>query len=204
AMLVPPLADARHKPPAVYLLRGWVKLASLSSAPVAGLLAPQLEVPPFKGAVVVRAAASETWVFAETGSVRLEERGLRPASLVQLAEGQVYRRDAPGKGQASARPTPAELQRVPEGFRSALPLRAAALAGRPVSARAAPPPGYDELRDWLLAEPALRRTMPRRFGERARDPAFRAALVEHLRLHADWEAVLFPERFAGPAASASR
>ena len=204
AMLVPPLAGARHKPPAVYLLRGWVKLASLGGAPVAGLLAPQLELLPFKGAAVVLAAANETWVFAESGSVPLEERGIRPASVVQLGDGQAYRRDAPGKGNASARPAPAELQRVPEGFRSALPLRAPALAGRAVSARPAPPPGYDELRDWLLAEPGLRRTMPRRFAERARDPAFRAALLEHLRLHADWEAVLFPERFAGPAASASR
>ena len=38
---------------------------------------------------------------------------------------------------------------------------------------------------------------------RAREPAFRAALAEHLGNHPEWEPVLFPERFT-KAASAAR
>ena len=73
---------------------------------------------------------------------------------------------------------------------------AAARSPRPAAA-----PTYADLRDWLLAEPALRKAFTRRFAERKQDPAFRAALVENLARHPEWEPLLFPERFVKPASA---
>ena len=105
------------------------------------------------------------------------------------------------KGAVTPRPTPAQMQRVPRGFRDSLPLRSAALKDRTVAPKATPPPGYAEFREWLLVEAPLRKTFTRRFVERTRDPAFRAGLVEHLSQHPEWEPVLFPERFVKPASA---
>ena len=202
AMLNPAGFGARGaRGPAVYLLRGWLKLTAMGSGPAAGLLSPRLEVQAFKGALVVLGAADETWVFAESGNAPLVERDLKPATQIGLKSGEVYLRNVGGKGAVTPRPTPAQMQRVPRGFRDSLPLRTAALKDRSISPRPAAAPTYADLRDWLLAEPALRKAFTRRFAERKQDPAFRAALVENLARHPEWEPLLFPERFVKPASA---
>lgn len=187
--------------PSVYLLRGWLKLSAMGSGPASGLLAPRVDVQPFKGALAVMVAGDETWVFAEAGSAPLVERDLKPVSTVTLKNGEVYLRTGAAKGAVAPRPTPAQMQRVPRGFRDSLPLRSAALKDRTVAPKAAPQPGYAEFREWLQVEAPLRKPFTRRFAERARDPAFRAGLVEHLGQHPEWEPVLFPERFVKPASA---
>ena len=188
--------------PAVYLLRGWLKLSSLGAAATSGLLTPRIDLAPFKGALVVMATADETWVFAESGSGSVAERGARPPSNLALKPGEVYQRSGAAKGTVASRPTPGQMQRVPRGFRDSLPLRSKAFEGRSVGARPGPPPTHADLRAWLVAEQPLRRGFTRRFAERARDSAFRAGLVENLSAHPEWEPVLFPERFVKPAAAA--
>ena len=190
--------------PSVYLLRGWLKLSAMGSGPAAGLLTPRIDVQPFKGALVVMAVGDETWVFAEGGGAPLVERDLKPASNLALKNGEVYLRSGNAKGAVSPRPSPAQMQRVPRGFRDSLPLRTAALKDKAVQAKAAPPAAYADLRDWLLAEAPLRKTFTKRFAERAKDPAFRAGLNENLPRHPEWEPVLFPERFTKPASAAAR
>lgn len=187
--------------PAVYLLRGWLKLSSLGAAAAGGALTPRIELQAFKGALVVMASADETWVFAESGGGTVVERNARPPSNLPLKPGEVYGRSGAAKGTVAPRPSTVQMQRVPRGFRDSLPLRSKALEGRSVGARPAPPPAYADLREWLVAEQPLRRGLTRRFAERARDGAFRAALVEHLSAHPEWEPVLFPERFAKPASA---
>lgn len=187
--------------PSVYLLRGWLKLSAMGSGPASGLLAPRVDVQPFKGVLAVLVSGDETWVFAESGGAPLVERDLKPASNVALKNGEVYLRAGQAKGAVTPRPTPAQMQRVPRGFRDSLPLRTAALKDKSVSAKAAPAPAYADLRDWLVAEAPLRKTFTRRFAERARDPAFRAGLAEGLTRHPEWEPVLFPERFIKPASA---
>ena len=187
--------------PSVYLMRGWLKLSAMGSGPSAGLLAPRVDVQPFKGALVVMVAGDETWLFAEGGSAPLIERGLKPASNLTLKNGEVYVRMGAAKGAVAPRPTPAQMKRVPRGFRDSLPLRSAALKDKSVNPKAAPAPSYADLRDWLQAEAPLRRNVTRRYAERARDPAFRAGLAENLARHPEWEPVLFPERFTKPASA---
>ncbi len=203
AMLTPAGFAARGvAAPAVYLLRGWVKLASLGATAHAGLLSPRLAVAPFKGALVVLAAADETWAFAEAGNPALTERGLRPPSTPTLHNGEVYQRQGDAKGVIASRPTPAQLQRVPRGFRDRLPLRSTALKDRPVATKAAPALPYADLRDWLTAERPLRRNFTRRFGDRLAEPEFRAGLAANLARNPEWETLLYPERAARPASAA--
>ncbi|MEN9627677.1 MAG: hypothetical protein RJA10_904 [Pseudomonadota bacterium] len=190
--------------PAVYLLRGWLKLSAMGTGPAAGLLAPRLDVLPFKGALVVMALGDETWVFTEGGGAPMVERDLKPASNLTLKSGEVYLRSGNAKGAVSPRPSPAQMQRVPRGFRDSLPLRTAALKDKAVAAKPAPPASYADLRDWLLAEAPLRKSFTRRFAERAKDPAFRAGLNENLARHPEWEPVLFPERFTKSASAPAR
>lgn len=202
AMLDPGGFGARGaRGPAVYLLRGWLKLSALGSGPAAGLVSPRVEVQAFKGSLVVMVSADETWVFAESGGAPLVERELKPASNLSLKSGEVYTRSGSAKGTQTPRPTPAQMQRVPRGFRDALPLRSAALKDKAVTAKPAAPPAYAELSEWLLAEKPLRRTFTRRFVERSKDAAFRAGLVQNLARHPEWERVLFPERFVKPASA---
>jgi hypothetical protein len=188
--------------PAVYLLRGWLKLSSLGQAATPGALSARVDLAPFKGSLVMMAVGDETWVFAEGGSGTVGERHARPPVSLALRPGEVYARSGAAKGAVAPRPSPSQMQRVPRGFRDTLPLRSAALQGRSVAIRNAPPPAYAELREWLTAEMPLRRGFTRRFAERARDSAFRAGLVENLSAHPEWEPVLFPERFVKPAAAA--
>lgn len=205
AMVAPPALGGRARAGAVYLLRGWLKISSLGAGPSPGATAPALELLPHKGAVVLMVAGGETWAFAESGSAPLQEREAKAAASPALKAGEVYLRQGVAKGAVAPRPTPAQMQRVPRGFRESLPLRSAALKDRNPAPRAAPAPSYGELRDWLVTpEPALRRPFTRRFAERARDGEFRSGLVSDLARHPEWEPLLFPERFTPKAASAPR
>lgn len=189
------------KAPAVYLLRGWLKLSSLGAGGTSGALTPRIDLAPFKGALVVMATADETWVFAESGSGTVAERQAKPPVNLALKTGEVYMRTGAAKGAVAPRPSPSQMQRVPRGFRDSLPLRSKAFEGRGVTARPAAPPSHADLREWLAAELPLRRGFTRRFAERARDQTFRAGLVENLAAHPEWEPVLFPERFLKPASA---
>ncbi|MFO1325946.1 MAG: hypothetical protein U1F56_01205 [Rubrivivax sp.] len=188
--------------PALYLMRGWVKLSALGSATTPGLLTPRVDVPPFKGVLVLMAGAGEQWLFAESGAASLLERDAKAPAPLALRTGEVYAREGGAKGTVAPRPTPAQMQRVPRGFRDSLPLRLAAVKDRSVNPRSTAMPGYADLHDWLAGERALRRHFTKRFAAQAREPAFRAALAEHLGSHPEWEPVLFPERFTKPASGA--
>lgn len=204
AMINPGGMGSRDSPaPALYLMRGWLKLGSLGTAPAPGLLTPRLQVPAFKGSLVLMAGADETWVFAEAGNARVSERDQKAAPVLALKAGEVYLRSGSGsaRGSVSPRPSPAQMQRVPRGFRDSLPLRAGSLKDRKPVPRPAPAPTYAELREWLAAEAPLRRPFTRRFVALTRDPEFRSGLIDNLREHPEWERVLFPERFIKPASA---
>lgn len=209
AMVSPgPVGPGSPRPPAFYLLQGWAKHSAAAAPPAVGLQTPTLRVELGQGAVLAFEAATEGFLFVESGSATATARGAAGASPAALAAGAVYLRAA-GGWVAQGRATPAQLQRVPPGLRTTLPLRAARFAGKPVVAAPLPPPTYADLQAWLSAERALRGDFPRRFSALAADPAFRKGLGEHLAAHPEWAAVLNPERPrpphpARPAVAASR
>lgn len=201
AMVGPPAMPGRGKAPAVYLLKGWLKLSGVGAAGSPGATMPRVELLAHKGAVVAMVSADETWVFAEAGTAPLQERELKPTSAPTLKAGEVYLRQGAAKGTVAGRPSPTQMQRVPRGFRDSLPLRIATFKDRSVTPRPAAAPSYADLSDWLTAEAALRKPFTRRFAERARDAGFRSGLVANLTRHPEWEPVLFPERFTKPASA---
>ena len=177
---------------AFYLLQGWAKHSAPAVPPAPGLQTPSLRVEALQGAVLAFESAAESFVFVESGAATATARGLAGTSPVALAAGAVYRR-SDAAWLAQGRATPAQLQRVPPGLRTTLPLRWAHFASMTVAAAPLPAPAYADLQPWLTAERALRADFPRRFGALAADPAFRKGLAEHLAAHPEWSAVLNPE-----------
>ena len=77
-------------------------------------------------------------------------------------------------------------------FRETIPSQAARFQDAGVEATALPAPEYAALRDWLVAEPLVRRDFPRRFAVLARQKAFRSGLEANLAQHVEWTPVLYP------------
>ena len=113
-----------------------------------------------------------------------------------------------------ARRPPADLlQGMPRGFADSLPRRAARFQANPVEPGAATPVAYAEVSRWLNGEAPLRALAVPRFAPRIADRGFRASLVAELRVHPEWDRVLFPEKYrpkplvvvrrVAPAASAA-
>jgi hypothetical protein len=184
-------APRENKAPALYLLAGWVKQSSAAGAPAAGLVSPAIDLLPFDGVVVVQASATLHRVFVESGRARLVERrrgGERPS----FGLGAMYAAEAGAAGSVAPRPTADFIDRMPRMFRETIPSQAARFPDPGVEAAALPAPGHAALRDWLLAEPLIRRDFPRRFGVLARQKAFRAGLDADLAQHVEWTPVLYP------------
>lgn len=178
--------------PAYYLLQGWAKQVAAKGQVHRGGLAPQMDVLPGSGVLVLHASDAQTWVFAETGDARLLERA-GAAARVALKAGQAYLRQGAARGEVAARPHPEQLKAVPKGFRDSIGPQAARFKGKPEPKPVAlPAPSYAALQAWLTAEPALRREFPKRFAPLLKEPGFRAAVEAKLKLHPEWEPVLHP------------
>ena len=198
-MLLPPaLASGEPRAPAFYLLRGWVKFTAPQGAPAPGFSMPGVDVPGFTGTLVAHVSPNEQWLFTESGSARVAERRKGAAPLA-LKGSEIFQRSGSDAGVVQPRPTSAQLQQVPRSFRDTLPMRSQAVQGRSVTPRALTFPTYADLRDWLLAEPGIRRELPRRYAAWAREPSFRSAVDAQLAQHAEWTLVLHPERARPPA-----
>ncbi|MDO8420131.1 MAG: hypothetical protein Q7S90_08845 [Rubrivivax sp.] len=181
----------QQKPPALYLLSGWVKQASGAGAPAAGLVTPALDLLPFSGTVVVQVLPQAVRVFVEGGRAELLERR-RGGTRVALASGEMYAAEAASAGQVTPRPGADFITALPRLFRDRIPSQAGRFQDAVVEAAPLPAPSYAGLRDWLVAEPLVRRDFPRRFGVLARQGPFRSALEGGLAQHPEWTPVLYP------------
>ena len=193
--------------PVLYLLDGWLKLTrprreggALAALELRGLLA---DLPPADSVVVLHAGQASLELFVERGEQRVVERGTGAVHVLKAND--FYRRKS---GSASAlNPAgglKALVQAMPQGFRDTLPLRAQRFAEKPVAPRAAPDFGYDDVADWLHAEPGMRKSFVQRWRVKSRNPAFRAALIANLPAHPEWDPVLFPEKYLPKPASSPR
>jgi len=202
-MLLPrPLARDGNATPSAYVLQGWVKLTVPAKSPTPAVLStPRLDVARIGGALIAHVAAEQLWVFAESGGVELQRRRDGKATLLQpLADGDSYvlQGNAPG---GTSRMAPAELRsQVPRAFLDTLPRRAERFAGRTVEPTRPAEVTYAEIAPWVNAESALRTAFVQRLTPRARDNGFRNALVAELKLHPEWQPVLFPPPPRKPAA----
>ena len=220
---VPPGRKDKDKGKALarlYLLEGWIKLRLPGSAPGAApasaaapapantpagpgfsLSSPALELDGKEGAAVVRIQDKAWAVFVEAGAARVIGRGTTKATLnlkrgdfAALAAGQ-------DKASISAQVAAPFLAELPGPFRDPLPPRAERFAKRTVTLKPLGPVNYEDVAAWLRSEPTLRQGLSRQWFSRASDPAFRTAAAANLKLHPEWERILFPERFQPPQAA---
>jgi hypothetical protein len=195
--------SAKGKPEArwLYLMDGWAKLAGAKRDAAAGpgfdTRTPLLEIPASPVVLVMRASPTEVSLFAERGDLRVGERqpGAVPPTLVLVKGGDFYRRKAGARGTVTGTPPQAFVTEMPRPFRDSLPLRAERFRDRPVQPRDAAEFGYADVEVWLKAEPAVRRPLMQRWRPKAREPAFRQALVTNLSAHPEWDPILFPEKY---------
>jgi hypothetical protein len=183
----------------LYLMGGWVKLASAKRDSAAGpgfeLRAPSFEIAPNAAVLVLQSTPAELMLFVEAGEARLGERAQGAPVEVSLRSGSFYQRKPPARGAVNAGVPAAFVGAMPRAFRDSLPPRLERFRDRRVAPREAAPFGYADVEAWLKAEPSVRRPLMPRWRPKLRDPAFRAALVANLSSHPEWDPILFPEKY---------
>lgn len=190
------LPRAKPAPGDFYMVQGVAKLSGAKSASRLRVVTPFFALHTVEGTAVLRLQDGEASVFVEGGEVRLSPPGVSSGEAGQrLKGGDFYTVKADQKGVLASRPSPAFVSALPKAFLDPLPSRMARFKDRPVQPRRLQVATYAEVETWLKAPPALRRPMLARFQSRAADPAFRAALVENLKFHPEWDPILFPEKY---------
>jgi hypothetical protein len=177
----------------VYLLRGWLKVTT----PPAGttLASPRMDVRKIAGSAVLRITPQATLMFVESGRAELNERADGRQATHALREGDAFALRAGAAGAVLRRPPADLVDGLPRGFVDPLPRRAAAWRDRSVEPGAGAAVDYAVAAPWLHAESALRPAFVQRFTPMTRDRRFRASLVAELRIHPEWDRVLFPEKY---------
>lgn len=188
-----PATRVMLRPPAApralaYVLRGIVK--QTQDAPVAGQLSPAFEIKPFQGVVVTEVGAGGAVLFAERGVE--SATGRRGGVALALKAGQAAVVDGDKLALVQPRPPAGWLARIPRAFRDTLPSRLAQFQGPPPAAKARPQPSYADVQPWLVAEPLLRRELPRRWAEWLGDATFKATVLARLDQHPEWEPLVRP------------
>lgn len=207
--LAPRLArEKQPRPSRLYVMSGWLKLsAPAAQAPAAGkAAAPATPAPAvtYAGALVDLAGQGGTTVthigtdqyqlFVESGDARLTDRRT-PGTTVALRAGEFFSRKGADRTSVTQRPPPEFLAGLPVPFRDSLPSRAARFKDRPTAPKEIGPIAYEDVAVWLQAEPAVRRQFLPRWRGLAQNKAFRAGLVADLKVHPEWDRVLFPEKY---------
>lgn len=193
-LLLQPRAAGRlgERATTLYLARGWLK-ASTGPGGAAGLASPLADLPQLQGTAVMRVTPKAALVFVESGRAQVAGNG--SDAPIALADGDAFVHRASEAASRVRRPPADLLQGLPRAFADSLPRRAARFQGAPVEPGPARSVAYAEVAAWIDGEPALRSLAVQRFAARARDRAFRAALLAGLRSHPEWDRTLFPEKY---------
>jgi hypothetical protein len=136
-----------------------------------------------------------SFAFVESGMGELvERRDGEPRQKVRLTAEQGYAEFSNEPGVVLPR-TPARLlAQMPQSFFVSLPLRARRFVNAAVEPVEPTGIAYEDVAMWINAERDLRLVFRDRWSAKARDPAFRSALVAELRSHPEWSRVLFPPK----------
>ena len=190
----------------LFVMNGWCKVTGSKAGTADGsgleLRTRLFTMPPNTGVVVFAETPAETTLFVERGEVRLIED---QATRVSLKSDDSYRRKAGARGVVNAGSTEAFVAAMPRVFRDSLPLRLDQYRNKAVQPKEAPDFAYADVEPWLNAEPWLRRPLVQRWRTKAKNPAFRAALIAGLASHPEWDPILFPEKYKKkPPVSAAR
>ena len=174
AMLTPNLGDdSLHA--GVYLLSGWVKLAT--PAGVAGALrSPVADSDTTGGTLILAVQGDAAQAFAEVGPSHVQPRA-PDAPAQALKSGELLALPAGGARPVVAKgASPAFVHAMPRAFMDSLPSRAAAFPVD-VAPRRLGDMSYADAQPWIDAEAPLRHLFAERWRRLAADPQFRSGLV---------------------------
>ena len=184
-----------ERPSRIYVSQGWIKL-TVTPADRIGLATPRLDLAEVAGTTVALIQPEAAFVFVESGSAKLVERADgQPPRRHALAAGQAYDRRGAEAGAAGARPPADRIKSLPRSFTDTLPRRAAVFRDAQVAPLAPTAIAYEDVAPWINAERPLRPAFVQRWSAKARDARFRAALITDLRMHPEWDRVLYPEKY---------
>jgi len=178
----------------LFVMNGWCKVTGSKAGTADGVevRTPLFTMPPNTGVVVFAQTPADTTLFVERGEVRLTEE---KTARVSLKSDDYYWRKAGARGVVNAGSNEAFVRTMPPAFRESLPPRLDQYRDQAVQPKEAPDFTYAEVEPWLTAEPWLRRPLVQRWRTKAKDPAFRAALIAGLASHPEWDPILFPEKY---------
>jgi hypothetical protein len=190
---------AQKKPstqPGLYLLEGWLKLECRSNPSAScSLSSKDMDVADLAGTVILRATGADLAVFAEQGTARSRNRGMRGATPLNLNAGDFVTVSGGRPAIVQARPSPDFLAALPRAYLDTLPYRYSLF-----EARAATPPNqrafsYADVEPWINAEGPVRRQFVVLWRRKAVEPAFRESLDRDLARHPEWDRTLHPEKY---------
>jgi len=188
AMVTPSLGgEGQHA--GVYLLSGWAKLAAPAGSG-GSIRSAVADTDTAAGTLILDVEAGTAEAFAETGPSRVQPRAPEAAALA-LKSGEMLTLPAAGKPVLARGASPAFVQAMPRVFMDSLPSRLAAFKAD-VAPRRLGEMTYADAQPWIDAEPPLRRVFAERWRRLAADPQFRSGLVEGLKSHPEWQAILYP------------
>jgi hypothetical protein len=175
---------------ALLVLKGWVKVDVRSEAMrVAG---KRLGIQGHQAVIVLFADEQSDAVFDEQGSARLLLRDDTATRLdKETGANQFFRRGDRTGLDSRLRPSGEFVERMPIAFRDPLPGNAPTRLTKvaPQLVRAVT---YSDIQTWLTVPRDWRGGFIERFRGRLKDPAFFAAMDEHLALHPEWTPILHP------------
>ena len=192
-LLKPRFTPPGDRPTQAYLSQGWAKLTA-AAAHKMGLSSARMDVTEMAGVAVARVADDVSFLFAESGTAKLAERGAKGGTY-QLAGGEAYERRGADAGAVMSRPAADIVKAMPRAFADSLPLRARRFQDAAVAPSSPVEIGYEDVASWINAERSLRPAFVQRWNSKAREPRFRSALIADLRNHPEWDRVLFPEKY---------
>jgi hypothetical protein len=184
----------------LFVMNGWCKIAGpkAGSDKLTGIdiRSKVFDIPANNGVVVFQMTPAESTLFVERGEIRLAERQANgPSIVVPLKADDYYRRKPGSRGEVNPAGTQTFVAAIPRAFRDSLPPRLDRYRDDDVRPKEAPDFVYADVEPWLKAEPWLRRPFVQRWRSKARDPAFRSALIANLSAHTEWDPILFPEKY---------
>jgi hypothetical protein len=182
--------------PGLYLLAGWLKLQCKSDPKASRSLASKdLDVVDLSGAVVLRATAGDLSIFAEQGTARLINRGMRGATPMTLNAGDFLIVGQGKPASVQGRPSAEFVAALPRPYLDTLPYRYSLFEARAATPQNQRAFSYADVEPWINAEAPVRRQFVVLWRRKAVEPAFRESLDHDLARHPEWDPVLHPEKY---------
>lgn len=176
---------------------GWLKVAA--KAPGVRVRTPAFDVATADGILVVRAQASSSDVFVETGGAKLYEPPPSAAAPRDAKRGEHWSKGGGGAFASVPRAPKAFVDAMPRNYLDPLPALAARVKAKPALV-ADGEVTFAEAQPWLDGRD--RAAFEKRFAIRLRDPAFRKAVEPHVARYPSWDRQLNPEKYAPKPAPA--